>query len=240
MADNDSLNPPKTTAADYAHSLAKASLSAIPMVGGSAAEIFEVIVHPPLQKRLEQWREDVVAAIKKIQESGQIEIGELLQDERFSTTVIQATTVVLRNHHQEKREALKNAIVNATLSPQKASDLHLAFVRFVDELSPAHVRFLKAIKDHEGEIAPLKSYTEIYNFISKEILGETTTDQFKMYCLELEGRGLIRISPDINDFPGIYKATGLLVEDIDLPRMRTSEVGVNFLEFISDSTIDAA
>lgn len=242
MSDHNGLSPPKSTGADAVHLAAKVALSAIPYVGGPAAELFAAIVHPPLQKRLEQWREDIAAAIKKLQESGRIEIGVLLRDEGFSTMVIQATVVALRNHHQEKREALRNAIVNATLSPQGASDLHLVFVRFVDELSPTHVRLLKTIKNREGEISYLKSYAEIFHLISKDGLGELSTDLFKMYCLELEARGLIRISSDIDDFPGMYEAGALLLEEtrIDLPRIRISEVGVNFLAFISDSTTDAA
>jgi len=235
MSDDNSLSPPKPTVADAAHLATKAALSAIPYVGGPTSEIFAAIVHPPLQKRLEQWREDIAVAIRKLQESS-VEIGALLQDEGFATMVIQATVVVLRNHHQEKREALRNAIVNAALSTQGASDLHLAFVRFVDELSPAHVRLLKAIKYREGEIAPLKSYPEICHLISKDALGQSTSDLFKMYCLELEARGLIRISPDIDDFPGIYEASAMLYEETkdDLPRICISEVGANFLAFISD------
>jgi hypothetical protein len=240
MSDDNSLSPPKPTVADAAHLATKVALSAIPYVGGPTVELFAALVHPPLQKRLEQWREDIAAAIRRLQKSS-VEIDALLQDEGFSTMVIQATVVVLRNHHQEKREALRNAIVNAALSTQGATDLHLAFVRFVDELSPAHVRLLKAIKYREGEIAPLKSYPEIYHLI-KDALGQSTTDLFKMYCLELEARGLIRISPDIDDFPGMYEASAMLYEETkdDLPRICISEVGANFLAFISDYTRGAA
>lgn len=241
MSDNNSLTPPKPTFADALHQVAEAVLSVIPTIGGPAAVLFNAIVIPPLEKRLKQWREDIAAAIKTLYESGRIEIGALVKNEEFSTMVTQATAVALRNHHQEKREALRNAIVNTALSMEGASDLHLAFVRFVDELSPAHVRLLKAIKDREGEIAPLKSYTEIYRLISKDALGEFSTDLFKMYCLELEARGLIRISPDIDDFPGIYEASALITgQGDDLPRIRISEIGVNFLAFISYSTTGAA
>jgi hypothetical protein len=236
MSDDNSLSPPKPTLTDGAHLATKALLSGIPCVGGPTAEILAAIVHPPLQKRLEQWREDIAAAIRKLQDSN-FEIDALLQDEGFATMVIQATVVVLRNHHQEKREALRNAIVNTALSTQGASDLHLAFVRFVDELSPAHVRLLRAIKYREREIAPLKSYPEIYHRISEEALGKTSADFFKMYCLELEARGLIRISPDIDDFPGIYEASAFVSgAGEDLPRICISEVGANFLAFISDPT----
>lgn len=242
MSDDDSLYPPKRTFVDGAHQAVKIALLAVPHVGGSIAELFAAIVLPPLEKRRQQWMEDIAAEIKKLQELSRVEIDALLQDERFATLLIQATVVVLRNHHQEKREALRNAIVNAVISTQGVSDLHLAFVRFVDELSPAHVRLLKTIKDREGEIAPLKSYADIYHLISKDALGQTTPDHFKMYCLELEARGLIRISPDIGDFPGIDEASAILLEQTrdDLPRIRISEVGANLLAFISDPTTGAA
>jgi len=157
---DDSLTPPKPTPADWAYLALKATLSLVPCIGGSAAEVFPAIVPPPLQKRQDQWREQVGAAIKKLQESSRVDIDALLQDEGFVTMLIQAQLVALRNHHLEKREALRNAIVNVALSMEGVSDLHLAFVRFVDELSPAHVRLLKAIKDREGEIAHLKTYPD--------------------------------------------------------------------------------
>jgi hypothetical protein len=238
MSENQNLSPPKPDIGDTVHSVVKVVLSAIPAVGGSAVELYAAIVHPPLEKRLEMWREDIAAAVRQLQETNHIEINKLLRHEEFSTMVIQATVVVLRNHHKEKREALRNAIVNAALSEQDASDLHLAFVRFVDELSPTHVSLLKVIRAREQQIAPLKSYIEIYDLLSEEVLGKVSTDVFKMLCLELEARGLIRISSGIEDFPGMYEAEVIITEQTkdDQPRLKISEIGHQFLKFISDPT----
>ena len=42
---------PQRSKGDHAHSLAKAGLSSIPMVGGVAAELFQHLVQPPLERK---------------------------------------------------------------------------------------------------------------------------------------------------------------------------------------------
>jgi hypothetical protein len=56
---SDLQKVPRATGADAVHTLAKAGLSAIPMVGGPAAELFQFLVQPPLEKRRIKWMEQV-------------------------------------------------------------------------------------------------------------------------------------------------------------------------------------
>ena len=53
------IEPPKPTTGDVAHALTKAGLSMIPVVGGPAVEIFQHLVQPPLERRLNEWMEQV-------------------------------------------------------------------------------------------------------------------------------------------------------------------------------------
>jgi len=48
-------NKLKPELADHAHMLIKAAISAIPVYGGPAAEIFSAIITPPLSKRRDKW-----------------------------------------------------------------------------------------------------------------------------------------------------------------------------------------
>jgi hypothetical protein len=54
---------------------------------------------------------------------------------------------------------------------------------------------------------------------------------------DLNTRGLIWISQDINDFEDIYQASTLLLEETndDLPRIIITDVAKKFLKFISYS-----
>jgi hypothetical protein len=47
MAKHD-LIPPKEDHSDHAHTLARAGISLIPLVGGAAVEIFNSIIAPPM------------------------------------------------------------------------------------------------------------------------------------------------------------------------------------------------
>jgi hypothetical protein len=149
--------------------------------------------------------------------------------------VLQATYVAIRNHHEEKRRALANCVFNAVVVTDIETDLQLSFVRYVDELSPSHIVLLRAISDRSSEIAPLKSYESLYLLLCTNLTNNPTRDVFKMMFLELQGRGLIRISQDIDDFEGVYEASAILSERTrdNLPRVILSEVGQQFLEFIS-------
>jgi len=49
MTDNK-LTVPKQSKGDVVHTLAKAGLSAIPVMGGPAAELFQCVIQPPLAK----------------------------------------------------------------------------------------------------------------------------------------------------------------------------------------------
>jgi hypothetical protein len=59
------------------------------------------------------------------------------------TTVHQATDVALRTHLDAKREALRNAVVNAALPSAPSSEQQAEFLRLVETLSPTHLRLLR-------------------------------------------------------------------------------------------------
>ncbi len=47
---NKNLQVPKRAKGDVAHAVTKAGLSAIPVLGGAAAELFQNVIQPPLEK----------------------------------------------------------------------------------------------------------------------------------------------------------------------------------------------
>jgi hypothetical protein len=47
--------PPKAGKADVAHALAKGAISTVPLIGAPAAELFSLIVTPPLERRRAEW-----------------------------------------------------------------------------------------------------------------------------------------------------------------------------------------
>jgi len=139
-----SENRLKRTGGDIAHAIAKAGISGIPVIAGPAAEIFSLIIAPPLSKRRDKWIEGIAEDLKRLEEKVDgFKIEELSKNDAFITAVTHATQVAIRNHHNEKLEALRNAVLNAALPKAPEDDLQLMFLEFVDSLTPWHLRVLK-------------------------------------------------------------------------------------------------
>src|SRR5215213_10816450 len=108
--DEDSLRPPERSRGDAIHRGILAALSAIPV----AAELFETIFAPPLARRQDAWMEAVADGIRQLQERIEgFDWTRLTEDEAFVTIAIEASAAALRTHQAEKREALRNAVLNA-------------------------------------------------------------------------------------------------------------------------------
>ncbi len=142
-SDSD-LTKPKRGVGDTAHTLTKAGISAIPVVGGPAAELFSAIITPPLSKRREKWIESIVDRLKELESKvDEFSIESLAENDMFLTTVLHASQAAIRSHQDEKLEALRNATLNAALPNPPEEDLQLMFLDFVDRLTPWHIRMLK-------------------------------------------------------------------------------------------------
>jgi hypothetical protein len=233
MSENEKLTPPKASTGDTAHLVTSGILSIIP----GAPELFRKFVTPPLEKRQHAWMQAVANTLEKLESNKGLTLEDLNNNEAFVSVVLQATNVAIRNHHEEKRRLLASCVFNAGFTTDVETDLQLAFVRYIDELSPSHLVLLRAIRDRQNEIAPLKSYESIFELFKLNLENHPTRDVFKMMCLELQGRGLIRISQFIDDFSGMYEPSFIVNEQTrdDLPRVVISEVGNQFLDYISSN-----
>jgi hypothetical protein len=138
MADGK-LKTPKASKSDVAHTLVKAGLSAIPIYGGPAAELFQAVIQPPLERRRIAWMEQVGEKLKELEKSG-FDLGKLQNDERFISAVMHASQLALRTHQKAKLDALHNAIFNVAKGQSPDEALQHMFLDFVDSLSELYPR----------------------------------------------------------------------------------------------------
>ncbi len=83
--------------------------------------------------------------------TGRGETLESLQNnEAFVDVVLQATQIALRNHHEKKREALRNAITNSVGPKAPAEAKSQMFLQFIDRFSVLHLRMLEVVSDPNG------------------------------------------------------------------------------------------
>lgn len=146
MSADRKYEPPETSVGDHSHALARAGLGSIPMVGNAAVELFGALIMPPLQKRQREWMEAVGAGLRTLEAKG-VSLDGLRDNPEFVDTVLQASQAAMRTSQQEKREALRNAVLNSAMphSPDE-SKRHL-FVNWLDTLTVWHLRTLRLFDD---------------------------------------------------------------------------------------------
>jgi len=231
--DKDNLRPPTPTHGDNTHTAVKVVLSAIPVLGGSAAELFDHVMTSPLARRREEWMKLVCDRLNNLDN---IDYATLVNNEEFVSAMIEATIAAIKTANNNKRNLLKNAIAKGAQDIFPKNDWSIVFIRYVDELTYEHVLLLSAMCETPENLTHVKSYGDLFNGYSHCLGGKVEQDYFKYLCSDLSNKGLIRVSADINDFGDVYEASSLLIEDTDdsLPRVKITEMGAAFIDWVVD------
>jgi hypothetical protein len=140
------LKPP--TQSDRRQGLSKAAemvVSAIPGIGGPLGVALADALARPYNRRMEEWLAALAVALHGLQERvGDFE--ELAKKEAFVDAVAVGTRIAERNR-REKRELLRNAVLNTALAVDPDEDQQHVFFDLIDRLPPVSLRLLKFLAD---------------------------------------------------------------------------------------------
>ncbi|MYA68656.1 hypothetical protein F4141_21765 [Candidatus Poribacteria bacterium] len=221
---------PEATLEDRLHTLAKAGIASIPVVGAAASELFAVILASPLEKRRIEWMNDVAEHLKELEERGELNLEDLQDNETFITTVMQASQAAIRNHQSEKREVLRNAVLNAALPNAPEESIQQLFINQVATFTVWHIRLLDLFKDSPAwfekngvKSSALPSLGNLEQLITTAWPDLKNQEDFlNAVVQELEAKGL-------------FKSSGLLssMSLRDVYDKKTTKMGDAFLEFIT-------
>jgi hypothetical protein len=208
-------------------------LSPVPL----ASLAFESLLASPLEARTQRWQVEITRIVNALQEKHGLKMNDLASKPEFVSSVLYATTIALRNHQDEKLQALSNAIISsATMSRDESLEyLDLVFIRYVDELTPLHTKLLSLYITDLNALGLFKDYAGFYEKVGSKFGPAINRDEFVLVNSELSAKGLIRISNDMDSFEDIYQGNSMITEDTNdnLPRVVVTEVGKRFIEFIS-------
>jgi len=220
---NGKNSPPEKSGYDVAHSLAKAGLSSIPVVGGAAVELFQNIIQPPLERRRAEWMEDIGGRLKKMGEAG-LNLNDLRENDEFISAAMYASQLALRTHNEQKREALRNALTNIAVGQAPEEAVQYIFLNLIDTLTELHIRILSLFQDP----APPTS-------MSMGGLGNVLEHNIP----EMTGRKNLydQLWKDLY-LNGLVNTDGLhtMMTGQGLAQKRTTKLGDAFLRFISEPT----
>lgn len=235
MEEPTKYNAPTPGTGDIAHTIARAGLSSIPFVGGAAVELFTALLAPPLERRRQQWMEEVADALRQLEAQQGLDLNSLQSNEAFISVLTQASQAAVRTHQDTKVQALHNAVCSAATQIEIEESLQLLFIRYIDELTPLHLTLLKFFLDNQDGVAQAQSYDQLFQqFVEQHSTSDVQRDVFRLLCEDLSSRVLVRISSSVDDFNDIYHA-GYLIDHTspNVPTVRVTEVGEQLLRFVT-------
>ena len=228
---SDEHEPPKPDVGDYAHALTRAGLGIIPFAGTAAIELFQIVLAPSLEKRRVKWMNEVAEALRTLEEKERCRIEDLASNEKFVDVLLEASNAAIRNSHDEKRSALRNAVLNRVLPGPPEESKQQMFVQWVDSLSVWHLKILRLLADpvcwfQENGGQPPQVTSSLSGLIT--MAYPELHNQRNLYDLigkDLYNRGLI----GIDSFHAMMSGSGAL-------ERRATALGQEFIRFITTPT----
>ena len=212
--------------------IVKIALGFVPGVGGALAEIADH-VNNNLARRQEFWMIQVSKAINDLQKSAGLSINELMSNDVFTSFLLQATPIALRNHQRAKLEILKNAL--ASVGNPEFSDEDLAFqlLRYIDELTVSHLVILSTISEMSDAFKAVKSMQQAFEQLMHREFAGLSPLIARTYLRDLDARGLVN-AIDLEDLPDFEsKGVYIAAEQSERHPLQLTELGVRFLAFVS-------
>jgi hypothetical protein len=91
--------------------------------------------------------ESVAAGLKRLEEQHRCIVDELTNNDAFIDTVMQASQAAVQTTNEEKRAALRNAVLNAALPNPPDEAKRQVFVTLVEQMTVWHLRILSLFAD---------------------------------------------------------------------------------------------
>ena len=157
-------------------------------------------------------------------------LEDLQTNDAFVSTVLQATQIAVRNHQDEKRAALLNAVINAALRKTPDDSLREMFLSWIDDLTIHHLILLQLFRNPQqwfkehGRPWPGNIMMGGLSIVVEEGLPELAGKRtfYDQVWNDLNSRGLV----NTGGLHTTMSAQGMTAK-------RTSELGDSFLDFVS-------
>jgi hypothetical protein len=223
---------PKDDDRSFAYHVAQTSLGAADMaLPGAGYALQQMVTHyigEPLQKRREQWLEEVGRGLLDLQERFDgFDPSTLSDNEDFVSAVYEASHVAMKSAKERKRQALLNAVLNIAVGRTIEETLLSRFMGLLDVLSGSHIRVLSVLAAPDKypccvEMAERMTMGAQERIIRAEITPEEISDGlFEIVLNDLNREALTDGHLKMMGTSGIFLAK------------RTTAAGDHFLAFIS-------
>lgn len=99
---------------------------------------------------METWQQEVPDALNELQSNKGINLEKLQKNEEFFDILLQAISIGIRSHQDEKRLALKNAIIHSATDATIDFAIKQSFLNYIDTLTVWHINLLLLMDNPSG------------------------------------------------------------------------------------------
>jgi hypothetical protein len=115
----------------------------VPVAGPITTFIASRFWVPSATRRLEEWLKEFADDFDRHREGCNVE--NMVKDEVFISASIQVARIVVGTHQQEKREYLRNALLNIAIRKEPSEEFQQIFLKAIEAFSVSHVRVLNVL-----------------------------------------------------------------------------------------------
>jgi hypothetical protein len=142
---------PEADEADTIQGGARAALAVIPVIGGTITEVLSIVLAPAVSRRRDEWFKELANGLDRLEETVEgFRVEDLVSNDAFVSAAIQATRVATATHQKEKRECLRNALLNLALGKTPGEELQHVFINAIDAFTASHVKVLNVLRNAAG------------------------------------------------------------------------------------------
>jgi len=238
--------PPEEQSADVAERVAregcKSFLPLLTLWPGFAvlAALFDRATPTMFERRVTVWLSDAQLAINELRRRG-VDVDALKDDPKFVDFVADATAAAMRTHREEKRTALRNAIINSAMPTSPSETKARVFLRLVDELDAHHLLLLDLLANpsaflskrgvpfpgrasdpyiERDELTMHQSPRSLLSIVRRVLPSELPEDLHDLALQDLNRRGLV--------------ASGTTFSTLCTGKSLASQLGFEFVQFIAE------
>lgn len=127
------------------------ALGAIPFVGSLLAASLSAYFSTTQENRTREWMEEMAEVVQVlIDRVDDLEAADLADNPVFYDAAVAAARIATATSSEEKHRALQNALFNIGIGDSLDADKRVIFLRYVDELTPSHIRFMRFLDNPTG------------------------------------------------------------------------------------------
>lgn len=227
------LNPPKIQPADFAITATKliakifAAAHLDPLSATAASQIIDSVFRTPYEKRKAEVTEDQILVLQEaVNRRPNLTTEDIEKHDTFISASIRAAQIGFNTHEQEKREYLRNALLNVLLGTTADETKQQIFFNAIDAFAPAHVKALHVLAGRAKVPWPTAT-----------INNRTFLAAIEATMPKLKGQ-----SPLIDAILNDLNSRGFTTVSKSHVPFRPGDVtnlGVNFLDFVSEPPASA-